>query len=195
MQNLRIKSLRDNKLIDQVTRGNRDSAMQDILNTLDGGDTKDMNVITVFTTNHIELIEPTFLRGKRIGTVITLDPLDAKTAEKFIRNSFKASEGYLLNDEGIEDLTEYLEGQDVVPAFMAEICEAVKANLIFAETGEITMQDIKLATHNYLRQIKLSEKKDMSETPETKLFNSMKEVVKSSNQEVLEIVEDISERL
>lgn len=74
--------------IDQVTRGNRDAAMQDILNTLDGGDTKDMNVITLFTTNHIELIEPTFLRGKRIGSVITMDCLDAeKPREKFIRSS------------------------------------------------------------------------------------------------------------
>ena len=33
--------------IDQVTSGNRDSALQDILNTLDGGDTKDMNVIAL----------------------------------------------------------------------------------------------------------------------------------------------------
>ena len=28
--------------------------MQDILNTLDGGDTKQMNVIALFTTNHLE---------------------------------------------------------------------------------------------------------------------------------------------
>ena len=58
--------------------------MQDILNTLDGGDTKQMNVISLFTTNHIELIEPTFLRGKRIGSIISLGFLDAKTAKKFV---------------------------------------------------------------------------------------------------------------
>ena len=71
--------------IDQVTRGDRGSAMQEILNTLDGGDTKDMNVIAMFTTNHIELIEPTFLRGKRIGSIITMDYLDAATTRKFIQ--------------------------------------------------------------------------------------------------------------
>ena len=34
--------------LDQIARGNRDSAMQDILNTLDGGDTKNMNVISIY---------------------------------------------------------------------------------------------------------------------------------------------------
>ena len=83
--------------IDQVTRGNRDAKLQDILNTLDGGDTKNLNVITLFTTNHIELIEPTFLRGKRIGSVITMDCLDADTAERFIKASFTPEEGYVLD--------------------------------------------------------------------------------------------------
>ena len=45
--------------------------MQDILNTLDGGDTKQMNVIALFTTNHLDQIEPTFLRGKRIGSIVS----------------------------------------------------------------------------------------------------------------------------
>src|SRR5690606_32457536 len=36
--------------VDQVVRGDRNAAMQDILNTLDGGDTKQMNVIALFTT-------------------------------------------------------------------------------------------------------------------------------------------------
>jgi hypothetical protein len=41
--------------IDQVTRGDRDAALQDILNTLDGGDTKNMNVISLFTTNQLSI--------------------------------------------------------------------------------------------------------------------------------------------
>lgn len=47
-----------------------------------------MNVITLFTTNHLELIEPTFLRGKRIGKVISLGALDEATAKEFIERSF-----------------------------------------------------------------------------------------------------------
>ena len=109
--------------IDQVTRGNRDSAMQDILNTLDGGDTKDMNVITLFTTNHIELIEPTFLRGKRVGTIISMGPLDAKTAEIFIRESFKVGCYTILDD--LTEVCKFIEESHIAPAFMEEIFEKV----------------------------------------------------------------------
>lgn len=48
--------------IDQTIRGERDSHMQEILNIIDGGDAKQKPIISIFTTNHIELIEPTFIR-------------------------------------------------------------------------------------------------------------------------------------
>lgn len=176
--------------VDQVTRGNRDSNLQDILNTLDGGDTKDMNLISVFTTNHIELIEPTFLRGKRIGTVITLGYLDAKTAENFIKESFD-SETYEL-EEDLTEITEHIANSNIVPAFMAEICETVKSNLIFKGSNKVTNNDIKLATNTYLRQISLSQKKDMSETDEMKLANAFKSTVYSAiKADLVDIKEEI----
>lgn len=178
--------------VDQVTRGNRDSNMQDILNTLDGGDTKDMNLISVFTTNHIELIEPTFLRGKRIGTVITLGYLDAKTAENFIRESFDPATYEL--EEDLSEITEHIAKSNIVPAFMAEICETVKSNLIFTGTNKVTNNDLRLATNNYLRQISLSQKKDMSETDEMRLANAFRSTVYSAiKADLLEIKEGISD--
>lgn len=161
--------------IDQVTRGNRNDAMQDILNTLDGGDTKGMNVITLFTTNHIELIEPTFLRGKRIGSVISMGYLDAKTADKFIRVSF-AEGGYVINDD-LVDVCELVAQSNIAPAFMAEIVESVKSKMIFQETNEVKPEYIKHSVNSYLRQMALSQKKDMSETPEQKLANALIEVL------------------
>lgn len=155
--------------IDQVTRGERDSALQDILNTLDGGDTKNMNVITLFTTNHIELIEPTFLRGKRIGSVITMDCLDAETAEKFIRESFRKEEGYSL-EKDLSEVCRFIEENEIAPAFMAEIVEATKSKLIFMEDNTVTNFHLKASVESYLRQVGLSRKKDMSETPEKKLY-------------------------
>lgn len=154
--------------IDQVTRGNRDSAMQDILNTLDGGDTKDMNVITLFTTNHIELIEPTFLRGKRIGSVITMDCLDAETAEKFIRETFSEAEGYSVDDD-LSDVCNYIAKAQIAPAFMAEIVESTKSKLIFTEETHVTSFHIKTSVESYQRQVGLASKKAVIETPADKL--------------------------
>lgn len=156
--------------IDQVTRGNRDTAMQDILNTLDGGDTKNMNVISIFSTNHIELIEPTFLRGKRIGSIITLKSLDAKTAQKFLEYSFPTDE-YLL-EEDLTEICEYIEKSDIAPAFMAEIVESIKSKMIFTDSKTVTKSIIKVSVDGYLRQVALSQKKDMSESAEQRFANA-----------------------
>lgn len=162
--------------IDQVTRGSRDAAMQDILNTLDGGDTKDMNVISLFTTNHIEVIEPTFLRGKRIGTIISMGFLDQETTQKFLEESFKIG-----NYEIVEDITEVcklVEESNIAPAFMAEIVEAIKARLVFDDRKEVTEQDIHYAIKSYLHQVELSKTKPIEDTPEKQIADNLKKVLK-----------------
>lgn len=179
--------------IDQVTRGNRDAQLQDILNTLDGGDTKDMNVITLFTTNHIELIEPTFLRGKRIGSIITMDCLDKETAEKFIRASFTDKEGYEL-DGDFTEVYEYIEKARIAPAFMAEIIESTKSKLIFTDDNKVTPFHIKTSVESYQRQVSLAQKKDMSETLEMRFTNAFKEVMKTAEidkvEKILRMIEN-----
>lgn len=169
--------------IDQVTKGERDNALQDILNTLDGGDTKDMNVITLFTTNHIELIEPTFLRGKRIGSVITMDCLDKETALRFIQESFKESEGYRLGE--LSSSLDLIEEMEIAPAFMAEIVESIKSKLIFSEDNTVTDEILKGAVKAYDRQVNLSRKKDMSITTEKELYEVMSKIAAEGMKRVL----------
>jgi SpoVK/Ycf46/Vps4 family AAA+-type ATPase len=162
--------------IDQVTRGNRDSAMQDILNTLDGGDSKQMNVISLFTTNHIELIEPTFLRGKRIGSIISLTFLDKKTAKKFIDFTF-SKDNYVVDDQGSDAVLDLIEKSNIAPAFMAEITESVKSNMILSDDNIVKYSYIENSVRSYLHQVDLSRKKDMSVTPEAQLADSLTTVV------------------
>lgn len=162
--------------IDQVTRGDRDAKLQDILNTLDGGDTKNLNVITLFTTNHIELIEPTFLRGKRIGSVITMDCLDAETAEKFVKASFTKEEGYVLEGD-FTDVYKYIEKANIAPAFMAEIVESTKSKLIFSDDNKVTPFHIRTSVESYQRQVALAQKKDVTETPSERLVKALREVL------------------
>ncbi|MBO7451683.1 MAG: AAA family ATPase [Clostridiales bacterium] len=181
--------------IDQVTRGSRDAKLQDILNTLDGGDTKDLNVITLFTTNHIELIEPTFLRGKRIGSVITMDCLDAETAEKFIKASFTKEEGYVL-DGDFTEVYKYIESAGIAPAFMAEIVESTKSKLIFIDDNKVTPFHIKTSVESYQRQVALAQKKDVTETPPERLVKALRETLSAPqlNEKVEAVLSMIEEQ-
>ena len=181
--------------IDQVTRGNRDSAMQDILNTLDGGDTKNMNVISLFTTNHIELIEPTFLRGKRIGSIISLGFLDEKTAKKFIELSFE-KDGYVLDQTGMDAVCKLVEKHNIAPAFMAEIIESVKSHMILQESNIIKANYIENSIQSYLRQVGLSKTKDLSVTPESQLAEALKSnITKDMTDKLYPFMVAVAERL
>lgn len=159
--------------VDQVTRGNRDGALQDILNTLDGGDTKGMNVIALFTTNHIELIEPTFLRGKRIGSIISMPMLNAVTAKKYVEHFFQGNEF----EGDFEAVYQLIEKSKIAPAFMAEIIENVKSNMVMRDENVVTAINLSVCVNSYLRQVELSKTKDTTETPETKLSSALREVL------------------
>jgi transitional endoplasmic reticulum ATPase len=175
--------------LDQIARGNRDAAMQDILNTLDGGDTKSMNVISIFTTNHLELIEPTFLRGKRIGSIISLGFLDRKTAMEYITITFTRN-GYSVDPTNMDKVCELIENSNIAPAFMAEICESVKSHMIYSDDMVIKAEYIENAVKSYLRQVNIAKKKDMSETDESRLADSLRKVI---SKDILKLVKEQKE--
>jgi len=174
--------------IDQVTRGERDAAMQDILNTLDGGDTKDMNVIALFTTNHLELIDPTFLRGKRIGTIISMPYLDEETAEKYVSEFCK---GVIL-EGNFTPVYKKIADNNIAPAFMAEIIENVKSNLVVRGESIIKSHHLDACVDSYLRQVGLSRTKSSVPTNEKALATSLKAVLHDSGyfSDVKDIVAD-----
>jgi transitional endoplasmic reticulum ATPase len=151
--------------IDQALRGNRDRAMQGILNTLDGGDTKGLPIISIFTTNHIEKIEPTFLRGKRIGGLISLGALDKETAKQFIENLVVDKDGKSLMDGG--DHTEAIDSLvGIVPAFASEVIDKSKAYMIARGAKLISSEDIKIAADSYKKQMEFAKLKQHDESEE-----------------------------
>lgn len=181
--------------IDQVTSGERDAKMQDILNTLDGGDTKGMNVISIFTTNHIEKIEPTLLRGKRIGNLVEMEAWDADTTYAYLLHVFEKE--YNLEKEGLEDVCKFIEQNKIVPAFMAEITEKVKANLIFNDDDKITALDIRTSVESYLAQVALARPKKTDKTTAEKFAETFTEVMfeTGKGKELTEKVQNIYDNL
>lgn len=135
--------------VDTVT-GNRDEDMNQILNTLDGVDTKGKAIITILTTNNADAIDPSFLRAGRIDTLIHMGAPDAKAAERFVKLYAKDDDARTLLAEGL-DLTpvgKSLEGY--VPAFIAEAVQKAKRHAIAREgediVGKVNEHDLLLAS-------------------------------------------------
>ena len=71
--------------IDRVMDGERDVEMDDILNVIDGIDTKSANIITVLTTNNMEGIHAAMLRPGRLDAVINVKAPDAEAVQRLLR--------------------------------------------------------------------------------------------------------------
>ncbi len=118
--------------IDRALGGDRSVEIDDILNIVDGIDTKNSNIIIVLTTNNLAGINQAMLRPGRLDAVIDVLPPDGPAVEKLIR---------LYGGSAIEadlDLTnvgEILSG--TIPAVIAEVVKRAKlAQLARIAPGE-----------------------------------------------------------
>jgi transitional endoplasmic reticulum ATPase len=107
--------------IDRAVNGNRSTEMDDILNVIDGIDTKSANIITVLTTNNLAAINPAMLRPGRLDAVINVTEPDAPAAEKLVRiYGGKAIDA----DLDLTEVGQSLSGQ--IPAVIAEVVKRAK---------------------------------------------------------------------
>lgn len=65
--------------IDEMTSGDRDDEINDLLNTIDGIQTKGQAITLIMTTNHKEKINQAFRRPGRIDVVLNFDLPNKKT--------------------------------------------------------------------------------------------------------------------
>lgn len=149
--------------IDQAVDNDRDEAVNEILNTMDGVDTKDQPVITILTTNHPDDIQPGFLRAGRIDTVVSMEAPDEKTAQRFV-------EKFAISDNGVSllvpgtDLTEAGKAlSGFVPAFIAEAVQKAKRFAIHREgsniNGKVTGHDVMVAAQALRKHAKMVDRK------------------------------------
>jgi transitional endoplasmic reticulum ATPase len=118
--------------VDRVTSGERSVEMDDILNILDGIDTKSANIITVLTTNDLMSINPAMLRPGRLDAVIDVTPPDAEAVEKLLR----LYGGETIDaDTDLSQVSQILNGN--IPAVIAEVVKRAKlAQLRLQPVGE-----------------------------------------------------------
>lgn len=116
-----------------------------MLNVLDGPDTKNMDIICIFTSNHGEKINPAMFRPGRIDLTMVVLPPDAKAALRLVRQ-------YANNQVTEEDFTEA--GEKLAGMIPATIKEAVARARIRAvirtgnQTARISNQDLVAAAQS-----------------------------------------------
>ncbi|TKW65178.1 MAG: ATP-binding protein [Paracoccus denitrificans] len=119
--------------IDRAITGERTVKMDDILNILDGIDTKGAQIITVLTTNHLEDINPAMLRPGRLDAVIDVTAPDAEAVERLVRLYGKGS---VAEETDLTEVGQILQG--TIPAVIAEVVKRAKlAQLRLQERGTV----------------------------------------------------------
>jgi transitional endoplasmic reticulum ATPase len=162
--------------IDNATQGGRTSAVNDILNTLDGIDTKEKPIITVLTTNHSDRINKAFLRAGRIDTLVLMEEMDEYQAEKLLKLRSHDEKGNKIFHQNFSYKKAAKSLCGVVPAFGQSIIERARINAI-VESGDpnrlILTDHIISAADAYQKHIKLvNETQDL--TPEQKLADAVR---------------------
>lgn len=71
--------------VDQISGGERDSRMNDLLNQLDGNELKNVNCTFIFTTNNHKKIHPAMRRPGRIDQVVHFDYCDKDTIARIFQ--------------------------------------------------------------------------------------------------------------
>lgn len=107
--------------IDRVTAGQRSVSMDDLLNIIDGVDSKRAHLIMVLTTNAIETINPAMIRPGRLDSVIEVTPPDAEACIRLIYHYAGAA---LAPETDLTAAGEALAGS--IPAIIAEVVKRAK---------------------------------------------------------------------
>lgn len=123
--------------IDRAVSGERSVKMDDILNILDGIDTKTSRIITVLTTNHLENINPAMLRPGRLDAIIDVTPPDAKAVEKLVRLYGRDT---IAADADLTLVGEALAG--TIPAVIAEVVKRAKLHQLQYQEPDTMIKEI-----------------------------------------------------
>lgn len=157
--------------IDRVAH-NRDERGNDLLNTIDGVLSKNSQVITVLTTNHVEKLEPAMLRPGRLDAVISVRPPEASSVERLIHIYGR---GLLDEHSDLTEVGEELAGN--IPATIREVVERSKLAMIGRGGKSITSHDLLVSAKGMMAHLALLKPKVVSKTPAERLGEALVEVM------------------
>lgn len=157
--------------IDRIA-SERNDAMNDLINVIDGVVSKKAEIMTVLTTNFLEKLDPVILRPGRLDAVITIRAPGPKTVERLLRHYA----GPLLRED--EDLTnsgETLKGQ--IPATIRESVERAKLGMIGRGDNQLVDRDVVIAGQTMKAHLDALNKDKAPESDADALARSLKSIV------------------
>jgi SpoVK/Ycf46/Vps4 family AAA+-type ATPase len=128
----------------------RDQRGNDLLNTIDGVLTKDSQVITVLTTNHVEVLDRAMLRPGRLDAVISVRAPEAEAVGRLLR---LYGRGLIGEAETLYEVSEYLAGN--IPATIREVVERSKLSMIAHGREVVTEHDLLVAARGMEHHLQL----------------------------------------
>lgn len=136
--------------IDEIGSGEeRDSDMNEILNTLDGVQTKGNDITVIFTTNHENRINKALRRPGRIDIILKFNKLEKSAVKKVYDRLLFDVPGYNnIDTEGLSYKTPEVQG-----AVIAEICKRAKRMAECTEDGQLTDTIVETAIESMKSQI------------------------------------------
>lgn len=154
--------------IDRIGLGEeRTPALNELINTLDGVDTKGSEVMVIFTTNRDPReMNSALKRSGRLDVIMEMTPPDADAAKKLIE---LYSRGRLIEGIDLNKVSSMLAGQ--IPATIKEVCSrallsAVSHMKSALTANAITASDLETSAYTMLEQIKIATAEDKGEQPE-----------------------------
>lgn len=183
--------------IDRVIAGDdRTVSIDDVLNTLDGVQGKNHEIITVLTTNHADKINRAMLRPGRLDAIVTVTPPDADAAQKLMR---LYGRGLIDPAAPLDKAGEALAGQ--IPAVIREAVERAKLAGIAREGGvptKLVDEDLVVAAGTMKAHLDLMDgQKPVEKTHEQIIgeafLASMKDGSASAMNKIAETTEEIND--
>lgn len=123
--------------IDSVTSGGRDSGVNKILNTVDGLLSKNSQVMSILTTNHVDKIEKAMLRPGRIDAVIEMGCLTADSVGNLVAVYCGAS----MSEKIDKDML-WKAAEGYTPSFIAEACQRATLYALERVNGNVDSLNI-----------------------------------------------------
>lgn len=146
--------------VDRCAGAERTEQLNLLLNTLDGIDTKNDEVLVVLTTNHLEDINRAMLRPGRLDVVLHITPPDEEAVQRLIR---EYGVGLVAENTDLKEVGTMLAGY--TPAVIREVVERAKLGTI-ARTGKagssVLGEDLVVSARLMIQQMEL-----MADTKET----------------------------
>lgn len=155
--------------IDRVVSGDRSVEMDEVLNIVDGIDSKSTEIMVILTTNHVENINKAMLRPGRLDAIINVLPPDAEAVERLLR---LYARGLIAPDADLSIVARQMAGK--IPAVIRECIERAKLAALKLSNGgqiEITSEALLDAAAGMKNQLELLDSKK-THAPDVERFST-----------------------